>query len=87
LAWLVKALWGLFARSSRPPALKNPRRNEVFQLIQAESGLSLRALERRLGWPIGTLRFNLGRLVEDGLVARQPYRNSTRKLGAGFLRG
>lgn len=78
LAWLLKPLLGLFARSARRPALENARRRDVFEAIQAHPGLSRSALQRHLGWPSGTLRFHLGRLMEDGLVVRQRLGNTAR---------
>lgn len=78
LGLLVKAGVALFARSARPPALLHPKRRELYQVIQLDPGLSSRAVQRRLDWPTGTLQFHLGRLVESGLVAAQPYRNTVR---------
>lgn len=76
--WLVKFLIGLFARSARRPALDHPRRRAVFEAIQAHPGLSWNGLRRHLDWPDGTLRFHLGRLLEDGLVVKQRLRNTVR---------
>ncbi|MFO1534225.1 MAG: winged helix-turn-helix transcriptional regulator, partial [Thermoplasmatota archaeon] len=69
---------GLFARSARLPALQHPRRQALHHLIQEEPGLSSRSLQRRLGWSRGTLLFHLKRLVEEGHVAAQPYKNTVR---------
>jgi predicted transcriptional regulator len=71
-------LLGLFARSARPPALRHPKRQTLFQLIQDAPGLSSRELQRRLDWPRGTLLFHLQRLVEDGHVSTQPHKNTVR---------
>ncbi|MHB1262219.1 MAG: winged helix-turn-helix transcriptional regulator [Thermoplasmatota archaeon] len=78
LAWLLKVLWGLFSRTHRPPALQHPRRQELYALIQGEPGSSFRHLQRRLEWASGTLTFHVNRLVDDGHVVTQPYRNTVR---------
>ncbi|MEA3203130.1 MAG: hypothetical protein QOI63_803 [Thermoplasmata archaeon] len=78
LAVLCKYLWALFVRSERPPALEHPKRRSVFETIQAEPGVSFRALQRRLGWPHGTLRNHVQRLLEDGVIVAHPYRNTVR---------
>jgi DNA-binding transcriptional ArsR family regulator len=78
LPLLVKVLLGLFARSARPPALQHPKRQALYDLVRAEPGLSFRAIQRRLGWPHGTLSNHMARLLDVGLVVARPYRNTVR---------
>jgi hypothetical protein len=75
---LLALLVGLFARSARPPPLTHPRRQQLFDLVQREPGLSFRALQRRLGWPTGPLQAHVARLVETRILVAQPYRNTVR---------
>lgn len=78
LAVLAKVLAALFARSSRPPALEQPRRRAVYRLIQAAPGLSYRELQRRTGWPNGPLQNHLRRLADEGLIVGHRLRNTVR---------
>ena len=83
LGKLAKYGWGLFVRNSRPPALEHPRRRTVYETIQGEPGLSFRDLQRRLGWPNGTLHNHVRRLMDDGLVLARPHRNTVRYFERG----
>jgi hypothetical protein len=78
LPLLVKVLVGLFARSARPPALQHPKRQALYDLIRAEPGLPYREIQRRLGWPNGTLNNHIARLMDVRLVVAKPYRNTVR---------
>lgn len=78
LAWALKAAAGLFARSARPPALRHPRRQRLYQILAEEPGLSSRELQRRAGWATGVFRHHLNRLLEARLVVAQPHRNTLR---------
>jgi predicted transcriptional regulator len=78
LAIFVRFLAGLFARSSRPPALQSERRQALFEEIKENPGLSFRGLQRLLGWPTGTLRHHAERLLDERIIVAEPYRNTVR---------
>lgn len=78
LPLLVKLLLALFARSARPPALQHPKRQQLHDLVRNEPGLSFRSIQRRLGWPHGTLANHMARLLDVRLVVARPYRNTVR---------
>lgn len=79
---LVKVALALFARSARPPALRHPKRRQLYELIRAEPGQSFRGLQRRTGWQNGTLSNHVARLLDAHLVVSRPYRNTVRYFGS-----
>lgn len=55
--------------------LENENRRKIYQVIEANPGVHLRALERRLDIPLSTIDYHLNYLVRKGLISREPSQN------------
>lgn len=68
---LKGGLLALFSRISRPEALKNPVRNDMMHLIEAEPGIHFQEIARRLSLSQSSADHHLRKLVDVGLVSAQ----------------
>lgn len=59
---------GFFTRIQRENVLENPTRQDILALIEAEPGVHVRELQRRLGYAHGTVLHHLRTLQRNKLV-------------------
>lgn len=51
--------------------LENERRREIFNFLEANPGLHLREIQRRLGLPLASLEYHLDYMVRKNVVYRE----------------
>lgn len=58
---------------------------KVLRLLEADPGLSQRALSQALGISLGKTNYCMRALLDKGLIKMQNFRNSDNKLGYAYL--
>ena len=68
---LKGGLFGLFSRVTSPGELvQHPKRSSILALVEAEPGIHLREVQRRLCFGRNQLDHHVGKLLEAGVVKR-----------------
>jgi len=60
--------------------LENENRRKIYQIIESNPGIHLRALERRLDIPLSTIDYHLNYMVRRKIISREPSQNGDGRL-------
>lgn len=75
----------LYAKVSKDKALDNPKREEIHELVQAEPGLTVVEIRKRLALGHGTVMFHLATLEHVGILSSVRVGRARQWFGAGQM--